>query len=576
MPHIAAQQLERLERLAATFALHPDPILVTDADNRIIEVNPAFTKMTGYPAEAVIGRDPNLLSSGHTPPETYTSLWQALNKDDAWQGEIWDRRADGSLYPKWLTVSVVRDPEGAIRYHIAVFKDITEHKRATEQIFQLMHNDPLTGLINRATVESQMQQMLASARRDGSQVAAMLIDMDNFKQCNDTLGHHVGDRLLVEIANSLRQCVRASDVVARLGGDEFLVLVPDIENAMSVSAIASKLKRALSQPHDVDSRVLYTTPTIGIALFPCDGEDAETLLRNAETAMYAAKGLGRNTFKFFAASMNAAAHERMKLENALRMALEETTLQDAPQFRLFFQPQLDIASGRITGLEALARWNHPEYGLVPPTTFIQIAEESGLIQPLGDWVFWEACRELRRFKDLGLDDVRIAVNLSTQQLRNESLPSAIRGALACFDLPPTELELEITESVAMHNPEITLAILGQLHDLGIVLAIDDFGTGYSSLSYLKHLPIHRLKIDRSFVRDISSDHDDYAICSAIIVLGHELGLDIIAEGVETEAQRDFLQRLNCDMLQGFLYSKPIPAEEAVQFVLDWNRRLEQL
>jgi len=574
MPHIAAQQLERLERLAATFALHPDPILITDADNLIIEVNPAFTAMTGYAAEAVIGRNPSLLSSGHTAPEIYASLWQGLKENDNWQGEILDRRADGSVYPKWMSVSVVRDVDGSIRNHVAIFKDISERKQASEQIYRLMHNDPLTGLINRSAVESQLQQMLASARRDGSQLAAMLIDMDNFKQCNDTLGHHVGDRLLIEIANTLRHSVRASDVVARLGGDEFLVLVPDIENAMSVSAIASKLKRALSQAHDIDSRVLYATPTIGIALFPGDGEDAEALLKNAETAMYNAKALGRNTFKFFAASMNAAAHERMKLENALRMALEETTLQDAPQFRLYFQPQLDIASGRITGLEALARWEHPEYGFIPPTTFIQIAEESGLIQPLGDWVFWEACRELRRFKDLGLNDVRIAVNLSTQQLRNESLPSAIRGALACFDLPPTELELEITESVAMHNPEITLAILGQLHDLGIVLAIDDFGTGYSSLSYLKHLPIHRLKIDRSFVRDISSDRDDYAICSAIIVLGHELGLDIIAEGVETEAQREFLQRLNCDMLQGFLYSKPVPAEDAIQFVLNWNRKIE--
>lgn len=438
----------------------------------------------------------------------------------------------------------------------------------------MTHNDALTGLINRTTVEGQFDQMLSSASRDGSLVAAILIDMDNFKQFNDSLGHAIGDRLLVEIASRLRQSIRASDVISRLGGDEFLIVAPDIENAMSVSAIASKIKRALAEPHQIDSHLLYATPTIGISLFPSDGDDAETLIKNAETAMYKAKSLGRNTFKFFAATMNAAAHERLKLENALRLALEETTLQSAPQFRVHFQPQMDISTGRITGLEALARWQQPEFGLVPPSTFIQIAEETGLIQPLGDWIFWEACRQLRAFKDQGVTDMRVAVNLSTQQLRNENLPAVVRGALACYNLSPAELELEITESVAMHNPELTMAILGQLNELGIVLAIDDFGTGYSSLSYLKHLPIHRLKIDRSFVRDITSNHDDVAICSAIIVLGHELGLDIIAEGVETEPQRDYLKRLNCDLLQGFLYSKPLPAEEVVEFLRRWNSQFD--
>jgi diguanylate cyclase (GGDEF)-like protein/PAS domain S-box-containing protein len=574
MSQLDKQAHQRLQYLATLFERHPDGMVVTDAANRIVEVNPAFTQITGYAAEAVIGQDPGMLSAGHTSPETYAEMWQALRSEGCWQGEFWDRRADGNIYPKSVSIALVRDAAGEVSHHVAIFRDTSERKSAADQIFQLTHNDALTGLINRTTAESQLDQMLTSARRDGGLVAVILLDLDNFKQFNDTLGHAVGDGLLVQIASRLRDSVRASDVIARLGGDEFLIIAPDIDNAMSVSAIASKIRRALAEPHQIDSHLLYATATIGISLFSSDGDDAETLIRNAETAMYKAKSLGRDTFKFFAATMNAAAHERLKLENALRLALEETTLQYAPQFRVHFQPQMDITTGRITGLEALARWQAPEFGMVPPSTFIQIAEETGLIQPLGDWIFWEACRQLRAFKDQGVTDMRVAVNLSTQQLRNENLPAVVRGALACYGLSPTELELEITESVAMHNPELTKAILGQLHELGIVLAIDDFGTGYSSLSYLKHLPIHRLKIDRSFVRDITSNHDDVAICSAIIVLGHELGLDIIAEGVETEPQRDYLKRLNCDLLQGFLYSKPLPAEEVVDFLRRWNSQFD--
>jgi diguanylate cyclase (GGDEF)-like protein/PAS domain S-box-containing protein len=574
MSQLDKQAHQRLQYLATLFERHPDGMVVTDAANRIVEVNPAFTQITGYAAEAVIGQDPGMLSAGHTSPETYAEMWQALRSEGCWQGEFWDRRADGNIYPKSVSIALVRDAAGEVSHHVAIFRDTSERKSAADQIFQLTHNDALTGLINRTTAESQLDQMLTSARRDGGLVAVILLDLDNFKQFNDTLGHAVGDGLLVQIASRLRDSVRASDVIARLGGDEFLIIAPDIDNAMSVSAIASKIRRALAEPHQIDSHLLYATATIGISLFSSDGDDAETLIRNAETAMYKAKSLGRDTFKFFATTMNAAAHERLKLENALRLALEETTLQYAPQFRVHFQPQMDITTGRITGLEALARWQAPEFGMVPPSTFIQIAEETGLIQPLGDWIFWEACRQLRAFKDQGVTDMRVAVNLSTQQLRNENLPAVVRGALACYGLSPTELELEITESVAMHNPELTKAILGQLHELGIVLAIDDFGTGYSSLSYLKHLPIHRLKIDRSFVRDITSNHDDVAICSAIIVLGHELGLDIIAEGVETEPQRDYLKRLNCDLLQGFLYSKPLPAEEVVDFLRRWNSQFD--
>ncbi len=568
---IDSAELFRLRLLERAFDHASEAILITDANNRIVEVNPAFERMTGYPRAEVLGRNPKLLASGNTPSATFQAMWEDLAAHDFWAGEIWDKRRDGRIYPKWLTISVVRNPAGEIENFIATFFDIGERREAAERLAHLAHHDPLTGLANRTALQTQMGHALSRAQRDGSQVAIMLIDMDNFKQINDSLGHHIGDQLLVQIARRMTESVRASDTVARIGGDEFVVILPDIENALSVSAIASKFVRSLAANYMIESRALYSTPSIGISLFPIDGKDADTLLKNADAAMYHAKAMGRNNFQFFAASMNSAARERLKIETALRAAMEESNLHAAPQFRLYFQPQIDLASGRILGLEALARWIHPEFGFVPPTTFIQIAEETGLIQPLGDWVFWEACRKLREFKDAGVEGVRIAVNLSTQQLRHENLPVVIRGALACYELGPNDLELEITESTAMQNPAATITILEQLSDMGIVLAIDDFGTGYSSLTYLKQLPIHRLKLDKSFVKDIDTDRDDAAICSATIVLGHNLGLDLVAEGVETEAQRDYLKQLGCDQLQGFLYCRPLPAEKVADFVLDWNR-----
>jgi predicted signal transduction protein with EAL and GGDEF domain len=350
-----------------------------------------------------------------------------------------------------------------------------------------------------------------------------------------------------------------------LGGDEFVVVLPDIDNAMTAAKIAGKIQRCLADSYRVGGNELYATPSIGISIYPSDGEDTETLLRNADTAMYYAKGAGRNNHQFYAARMNEAAAERLKIENGLRQALG-TTHQADSQFSLHFQPLLHVNSGRILSVEALVRWNHPTLGAIPPARFIPIAEETGLIQPLGDWVFWEACRQLKEFHRQGLIGLKVAINLSAQQLRHEGLPAVVRGALACFDLRPSDLELEITESTAMQNPEITLRVLDQLSDMGITLAIDDFGTGYSSLAYLKHLPIQRLKLDRSFVRDIENDASDAAICSATVALGHNLGLELVAEGVETVAQRDFLADLGCDVLQGFLYSRPLPAAEVVDYL----------
>ena len=547
-----------------------EAILITDCDNRIAEVNQSFTQLTGYTEEEVRGRNPSFLASGKMNPGDYAALWDTLLRDDHWQGEMWDRAKDGSIYPKWLTISVVRDPEGNIQNYVAHFSDLSEYAEATAKLAQMAHFDTLTQLYNRSAFESLLPQALHNAQREGLQVAVMVIDLDRFKNVNDSLGHAVGDQLLMCVAERLRESMRASDIVARIGGDEFIVVLPDVENALSVAGVASKLRHSLADSYRVGPHTLYATPSIGIALFPTDGSDANTLLKNADAAMYHAKAQGRDNFQFFSQGMNIAAIERMKIENGLRQAIESTRLGGESEFHLHFQPQLHLGTSQIVGLEALVRWSHPEWGNVPPIQFIPIAEDTGLIQPLGDWVFWESCRHLRLFRDAGITDVRVAVNLSSQQLRHVDLLAVIHGALACYDLQPTDLELEITESTAMQNPSATIAILNQLAAMGIMLSIDDFGTGYSSLAYLKDLPVHRLKIDRSFVQEIEVSHDDHAICSATIALGHHLDLELVAEGVESEGQRSLLETLGCDMLQGFLYSRPLPAEEIIPFMKNWR------
>ena len=551
--------------LLRIFLQSHEAVLVTDCDNRIVSINPAFTEMTGYMPADALGRQPKILASGRTTPATYQAMWQALESANFWQGELWDRRKDGTLFPKWTSISVIRDGAGVPINYIATFTDISEHREAAERLAHLAYHDPLTQLPNRLAFESQLDRALKTASRDGRQAALMLIDLDRFKNINDTLGHHVGDGLLKEVAKRLQECVRASDIVARLGGDEFIVVLPDIDNPLIAASVAGKVQRNLADSYRVGEHVLYATPSIGISIFPNDGADCDVLLRNADAAMYHAKAAGRNNYQFYTASMNAAASERLQLENALRQAVSAIS-PETSEFSLHFQPQVQVGSGRVIGLEALARWQHPLLGNIPPDRFIALAEETGLIHPLGDWILWESCRQLRVFRDAGISDVRLAINISAQQLRHESLPFTVLGALACYDLTPADIELEITESTAMQNPEFTRSILHEFAERGIVMAIDDFGTGYSSLAYLKHLPIQRLKIDRSFVRDIETDQNDAAICSATVALGHNLGLEIVAEGVETVAQRDFLASLGCDVLQGYLYSRPLPAAEIIAYL----------
>ncbi len=566
-----ADPQRQLRILRQVFAKSGEAIILCDRQNHIVAVNGAFTRVTGYSEAEVLGRDPKLLASGKTQSATYHDLWQALAERGEWRGEIWDRARDGSIYPKWVSITAVKDEAGELEGYVGILGDMAEHKETVARIAYQAQHDSLTKLFNRAALENQLELALARAQRESHQVAVILLDLDRFKLVNDTLGHDVGDGLLESVARRLTDSVRASDIVARLGGDEFVVVLPDIDNAMSVAGIASKVKRNLEDVYRVGAHTLTTTPSIGVALFPMDGRDGEILLKNADTAMYHAKQAGRNNVQFFSPAMNLAALERTRIENGLRAAIEAAHSGDG-QFHVCFQPQIHLESGRIVGLEALARWTHPEWGPVSTAQFIPVAEETGLIQPIGDWVFWEACRQLRELRNQGISDVRIAINLSAQQLRYEGLPSVVRGALACFDLEAKDLELEITEQTAMQNPAATIAILSQLSDMGIVLSMDDFGTGYSSLSYLKHLPIHRLKLARSFVKDIETDQEDSAICSATIALSHALGLEIAAEGIETEGQKQHLKKLGCDILQGFLYARPMPAAELLPFLLAFQAR----
>lgn len=548
------KQAETQLRLAAHVFRHSgEAIMVTDHNNLIIEVNPAFTRMTGYTIDEVRGKNPKILSSGQTSSDQYSEMWSAIHRDGFWSGEMWDRAKDGTVFPKLLTITVVRTPQGLVEYHIASFTNISERKAAEERIHHLAHHDSLTSLPNRLMLKSTLEHFVALARRGNHKLALLLIDLDRFKSINDSLGHPIGDDLLIEVANRLRQCVRESDMVARLGGDEFVILLNDA-TANSAAHVARNILQRLGQPYLIQGHSLRTSGSVGISLCPADCSTGDALMKNADLSLYEAKRLGRNNYQFFKAELNRTTHERQRIESRLYEAV------DNKKFTLHYQPQVARTNGNIIGLEALLRWQDDELGFVPPDRFIPIAEETGLILPLGQWVLDEACRQLRQWRDEGVDQVRMAVNFSPMQLRQDDIADQVAAVLERHGLSGSELEIEITESTAMQNPEATIVVLHRLRALGVCLAVDDFGTGYSSLAYLKMLPIQRIKLDRAFVRDIQTDTNDAAICSASIALAHALGLEVVAEGVETEEQSTYLHGLDCDIMQGYLYGKPVPAE----------------
>lgn len=543
-------EAERRRQLyASVFENSGEAILISDADNRILAVNHAFTTLTGYGIEDIRGRNPRLLASGKTARQTYQQMWANLNQQGFWQGETWNRTKDGRIYPNWMTVSVVRDQEEQVTHYIVSYLDITERKAAEERVNHLAHHDALTGLLNRLSLVNRLDQALATARREQSQLALMFIDMDRFKNINDTLGHAAGDSLLVEVARRLSEVVRASDIVARLGGDEFVVVLSEVDDVNSVARVADKVLRSLAHPYVLSGQEACSSPSIGVALYPGDGKDIETLLKHADMAMYHAKAQGRRRVQFFAAEMNQAANTRLRLEHQLRNALQQG------QFVLHYQPRLDGQSGHFVNVEALLRWQHPEEGLRTPESFLDVAEDCGLLLELGDWVIDEACRQLAAWRSQGLQGLGMTVNISARQFHSPTLPRRLTETVAKHALAAHDLELDISEAILMDNPEVAIAKLHELRASGVRLSIGNFGTGYSSLHHLQQMPVDNLKIDHSLVRGLAVDNQ-HTLCNATIALAHSLGLRVVAEGVETEGQRQVLSQQRCDYMQGYLFGRP--------------------
>ncbi|OIO55024.1 MAG: hypothetical protein COX57_00865 [Alphaproteobacteria bacterium CG_4_10_14_0_2_um_filter_63_37] len=549
-----------LRRAAAVFEASPDGIMITDAHKRILSVNPAFTRITGYDAQESVGKTPALLSSGRHGTAFYQTMWAQLLREGAWQGEIVNQRKSGEHFPEWLSIVRIDDDRGDLAGYVGIFNDITERKEAEARIRYQANYDGLTGLPNRALFHDRLDFALAQTRREGGLTALLFLDLDRFKQVNDSHGHTVGDQLLKEAAHRLKKTVRESDTVARLGGDEFILILTGLNHPDDAARVADKLIDALTAPFALHGKQSFISASIGITLYPMDGADTETLLRNADTAMYRAKEGGRGRFAFFTEEMNQKIQEHIALEQRLRMAVAKQALH------LNFQPQVDLTGGGVWGMEALLRWEEPGLAAIPPSRFIPLAEETGLIVPLGSWVLEQACRQFAAWRNEGIAPIRIAVNVSARQFLDPNFVTTALEIQKRFDMQPGTLELEITESLLLgHTPEM-FEQLETLSRAGIVFSIDDFGTGYSSLAYLKRLPVSTLKIDRSFVTDILTDPDDAAIATTIIAMGHTMNLKVIAEGVETQAQRDFLRNQGCDLVQGMWLGAPVEAEKATAFL----------
>ncbi|MBV7431167.1 MULTISPECIES: EAL domain-containing protein [unclassified Acidovorax] len=546
---------EQLQLTAQVFDQSSEAIVIADAAHTIVRINRAFTRITGYTETEAVGQSVRLLTVARPADNASAdAVYARLSQDGHWEGEACGRRKDGSTYPQWLSVSSVRDGNGVATHSITLFRDITQQREAQDRIQRLAHFDPLTNLPNRALLAERAQHLIANEQARGGTLAMLFLDLDHFKNVNDSLGHRIGDILLVAVAQRLQSLLRPQDTVSRLGGDEFLLLLP-ATSAPSAADMATRLLAAIAQPFQVDPYELTTTLSVGIAMYPADGDSFDTLYQRADAAMYRAKQNGRNRYGFFTADLEARTARALLIENALRRALERN------QFELHYQPQVSLTARQVVGAEALLRWRHPELGMVSPAEFIPVAESSGMIVAIGEWVIHTAVKDAKRWLDLQLPLRAVSVNVSAVQFRHPQLPEMVTRCLEQAGLPARRLELELTEGAAVDDPAAALAMMDQLHDRGVRLSMDDFGTGYSSLSYLKRFQIYKLKIDQSFVRDLEDDANDRAIVSAIIRMAQALGMQTTAEGVETDGQVEFLQAQGCDEGQGFYFSRPLPAPE---------------
>ncbi len=547
------RQAEALHLSARVFETSREGIIITDPETRILAVNPSFTEITGFAAEDVIGQRPSVLASSRHDKIFYQEMWETIRATGTWSSEIWNRKRDGTVFPEQLTISTVRNSKGEVLHYIGTFLDMSERKEAEDRIRQLAEFDLLTRLPNRALLHDRLTQAIAIAEREKKRVAVLVIDMDRFKTVNDSLGHATGDEILQEVAARLRRLVRQSDTVSRMGGDEFAVVLTALDQPANALPVIRKIREALGEPYLIRNQDFHITPSIGVSLFPDNGSDAETLIKNADAAMYHAKDEGRNNFQFFTADFNQWATNRLHIENGLRHALARNELV------LHYQPQVDLATLRIVGCEVLLRWQPQGQAPIPPDRFIPIAEDTGLIVPIGAWVLDEACRQLAEWDAQGAAPMRLAVNVAVPQLRQPDFVGYVRDTLARHGLSSERLEIEVTESVLLDQDERIRYTLEGLVELGIMLSLDDFGTGYASLSYLRNFRFDVLKIDRSFVSELHRNPDDITLIRAIISIARDMSLLTIAEGIESTEQRAILNDLGCRVGQGYHFSRPVPA-----------------
>lgn len=545
---------ERLKLAAQFFNNAAEGIMVTRPDGVIEHVNPAFTQITGYRTEDAVGKTPRLLQSGRHSHAFYQRMWDTLTRHGRWQGEVWNRRKSGEVYPEWLDISPVFGDDGTLLHYLGIFSDISSIKASEAQMAHMAQHDALTGLPNRNLLNDRITTALRRAQRDKQMVAVIFLDLDHFKDINDSYGHAVGDAVLNQVAHRLLECVREEDTVARLGGDEFVVLMEDIDSPDRAEIAAQRILACLAPPLAYKDQEFFVGCSVGLSLYPEDGDSTEALIRNADTAMYQAKQQGRNNAQRYHACQTEQTRQRVRLENALRRAIDKAELE------VWYQPQVDLATGALVGLEALCRWHDPDHGAVPPSTFIALAERNGLIVPLGAQVLRKVCEQIVAWRAAGLKPPRVAVNVSGRQLRRLDFLGSLCSILEAADCRPEWIEIEVTESDILKDAEPSIATLHGIREMGISLSLDDFGTGFSSLSYLKRLPINTLKIDRSFIDGLPGDGNDRAIVQAVLAMGRSLGIQVLAEGVENPAQVAALRLMNCHSAQGYHFGRPAPAE----------------
>ena len=554
------QDQERLRQAAVVFDCTREGVLVSDSRGVIVHVNRALVEITGYPAEEVLGRRPNMFKSGRHGPEFYQAMFKTIDEHGEWHGEIWNRRKSGEVYPQWQTVRAITDEKGLVSHYVAVFSDISAIKNSQTELARLVHHDPLTDLPNRLLFTDRTEQALASAQRHQTGCALLMIDLDHFKIINDSLGHNVGDLLLKAVAERLLRVFGKGFTVARLGGDEFAVLIDSCAQASQAAGLAQQVLEIMKGPFDVDKHQLFISASVGISVFPGDALNAEQLLRNADSALFKAKSSGREGYALYTEELTAHAQYRVEVASDLRRALEQQEL------RVYYQPVHELKTSRLIGVEALVRWEHPLRGLLAPGEFIPIAERTGLIAEIDAWVLEQACWQMVQWQGAGVELAFVAVNISSRLFARPELFALVSTVLAETGLDPALQELEVTESAVMDNSQVALEQMHRLRALGLRLAIDDFGTGFSSLLRLKRLPVQKLKIDQGFVAGLPGDNDDVAIVRAVIALGQSMGLQVHAEGIEQVGQAQFLLDLDCDLGQGYWFGRPMPAQD-----LDWQR-----